>query len=108
MTDPTPEKLVCARIARRLSQTVGSHRYGMWFDRSAKLTYSNEEDRLQVSVPNRFVADWIGRHFQDQLQQAAKTELGDKVNLCAIIIRCARCPVDLAQEVREIELKILG
>jgi chromosomal replication initiator protein len=85
MTVPTSEKLVCARIAQRLSQTVGSHRYGMWFDRSAKLTYSNDEDRLQVSVPNRFVADWIGRHFQDQLQQAARTELGDKVKLCVLV-----------------------
>lgn len=51
----------------------------MWFDRSARFTFENERDTLLVSVPNRFAADWIGKHFRTQLEQAARTVVGNEV-----------------------------
>lgn len=75
------QETVCARIAQRLEDAVGPYRYGMWFDRSARLNYSDHPHRLEVSVPNRFVAEWIGRNFQDELRVAASDELGGPVEL---------------------------
>ena len=53
----------------------------MWFDRSACLKYDNEQHRLEVKVPNRFVAEWIGRNFERELREAAQCELGNEVHL---------------------------
>lgn len=72
---------VCARVAQRLAQSVGNHRYNMWFDRSARLGWDEQQRRLDVSVPNRFVADWIDRNFQTELWRALRHELGEDVDL---------------------------
>ncbi len=81
MTTATAENNVCARIAQRLASVVGTQRYRMWFDRSAKLEYLNQHQRLDVTVPNRFVADWINRHFIEDLRRAARDELGAMIGL---------------------------
>ncbi len=70
---------VSVRIAQRLAGTVGKHRFNMWFDRSAKLRYDDDDRRLRVAVPNQFVLDWIDRHFRDQLHQSATEEVGEGV-----------------------------
>lgn len=72
---------IATRIAQRLAEAVGPRRYAMWFDRSARLDYCDARQTLQVSVPNRFFADWIGRHFHDDLCEAARRELGQPVTL---------------------------
>jgi len=81
LSSVTASTSVAARIADRLAQSVGSHRYNMWFNRSARFDYDRNRHRLEVKVPNRFVADWIGRHFKRQLHEAAEQELGDSVDL---------------------------
>lgn len=53
----------------------------MWFDTTARIAYDARHHRLDVAVPNRFVADWIGKYFQTQLIDAANEETGDQVNL---------------------------
>jgi len=73
--------VVCTRIAQRLANSVGSQRYKMWFGRSAKLDYEDEDRCLCVSVPNRFVADWIDRNFEAELRKAADAEVGRGVEL---------------------------
>jgi chromosomal replication initiator protein len=77
----TSRQDVCARITRRLEQRVGSHRYKMWFDRNARFDYHDHTRRLHVTVPNRFVADWIGRHFEADLRHVADDEVGQGVHL---------------------------
>ncbi len=72
---------VADRIAHRVATTVGEHRFNMWFRRSARMAYCDQRRCLEVAVPNRFVADWIGRHFQGHLVDAARDELGAAVNL---------------------------
>ncbi len=72
---------VCARIAHRLEQRVGSHRYKMWFDRSARFDFLDHARQLHVAVPNRFIADWIGRHFEHDLRRAADLEAGEDVHV---------------------------
>lgn len=72
---------ISTRIAKRVAKSVGPRRFAMWFDRSARFDYQNAEQTLRVEVPNRFVADWIGKHFASDLQEAAHHELGAQVAL---------------------------
>jgi len=81
VTTTASQPSVSARIADRLAQSVGQQRYNRWFDRSAKLDYHQQQQCLEIAVPNRFVADWIGRHFKEDLQQAAHDEVGNTVDL---------------------------
>ncbi len=90
----TSPNAVCARIARRLADRVGPHRYNMWFDRSARLDYHDNDRRLEVAVPNDFVADWIGRNFQEHLREAASFELGDA---CGVEVRVDPCQFGSSQ-----------
>lgn len=71
----------CDRIAHRLSGVIGQRRYSMWFDRTARLGLSDDEHRLEVAVPNKFVADWIGRNFEGDLRHAAHQELGRDIDV---------------------------
>lgn len=72
---------VSARIAERVAQAVGPRKYTMWFDRSARFDYDETDRRLRVCVPNRFVADWIGRHFENDLRHAATDTVGTDVQI---------------------------
>ncbi|MCC6581207.1 MAG: chromosomal replication initiator protein DnaA [Phycisphaeraceae bacterium] len=84
---------MCDRIARRLEDSVGNWRYRMWFDRSTRMRYHNGDHKLQLDVPNRFVADWIGRHFREDIRRAAASELGDDIDL-----RLEVCPESFTQD----------
>ncbi len=81
MTTATLMGSVCTRIADRIAHTVGPDRYAMWFARSVKLAYEDASNRLVLSVPNRFVADWISRHFEQDIAAAAAAELKQSVTL---------------------------
>ena len=71
----------CAHIAEHLAKAIGPRRYNMWFDRSVRLAYDGRRKRLGVSVPNQFVCDWIGKHFQDDLRSAAQVVVGQEVGI---------------------------
>ncbi|MCZ6857774.1 MAG: DnaA/Hda family protein, partial [Gemmatimonadetes bacterium] len=61
-------------LTQRLADRIGSHKYDMWFDRTAKLTVSAE--RVEVATGSQFVADWIASHFSDDLRGVASEALG--------------------------------
>ena len=42
---------------------------------------------LTVSVPDRFVANWVGSHYSVELEQQARAEFGDHVGRVAIVVR---------------------
>ena len=77
----TSARSVCTRITQRLAESVGARRYSMWFDRTAKFEYDDQSRRLDVAVPNRFVAEWIGRNFGENLRHAARHEVGEGIDL---------------------------
>jgi chromosomal replication initiator protein len=58
-----------ASIERRLAARIGAARYRMWFSEPAQLTIDGQE--LLVSAPSRFAADWIDRHFREDLAAVA-------------------------------------
>ncbi len=80
MSDTISQALT-ARIAERLADSVGEHRFRMWFDRSAHLAYEDGVRTLTVTAPNRLVADWIDRNFRQQLAAAAAATLSHEVTV---------------------------
>ena len=85
MSTITSSGSVIARFADRLARSVGSQKYQMWFDGAARFDYDDGRRCLEMRVPNRFVADWIDRHFQPQIQAAADDVIGAGVALAVRI-----------------------
>lgn len=79
MTTTLQVNAIAARVASRVEHDLGPQKYAMWFDRSARFSFEQDRDTLRVSVPNRFAADWIGKHFRPQLEHAARTVVGNDV-----------------------------
>ncbi len=63
------------RVTDRLADRIGQHRYGMWFDHTTRLTI--QKDRLDVAAESQFVADWIKRHFRQDLEAVARETIGE-------------------------------
>jgi chromosomal replication initiator protein len=65
----TRELPTSASIERRLAARIGAARYRMWFSEPAQVRIEGQE--LLVSAPSRFAADWIDRHFREDLAAVA-------------------------------------
>jgi chromosomal replication initiator protein len=61
-------------LERKLEEKIGSHRFQLWFKKSARLQVENNE--IRVSVPNQFVAGWIDKHFSGHIREI----VGDSVS----------------------------
>lgn len=62
------------QIKRNLEERIGSRRFQLWFESSARLSLTDRQ--LRVEVPNNFVGGWIENHFTDHLRAAAKEATG--------------------------------
>ncbi|MEM7681940.1 MAG: DnaA/Hda family protein [Planctomycetota bacterium] len=79
---------VGARIARGLESRIGTRKFALWFDRSARFEASDpppdrhgQPSDVRVAVPSRFNAQWIERHFVDDLRSVAVSTLGRPANV---------------------------
>ena len=63
-----------ARLANAIAQRVGAQRFHVWFNNSTRLDL--KQDGLEIAVPNDFISDWIGTHFNRPIQEAAQEVLG--------------------------------
>ena len=70
---------VTRRISERLAERIGKHTYHMWFGNTTRLQV--EGSCVRVATDNRFVADWIDRHFRAELTSAAREALGDRAHI---------------------------
>jgi chromosomal replication initiator protein len=55
------------RIAQRLRVELGEDLYSSWFARMEPEEWS--DGRLAVSVPTRFLRNWIETHYQSRLHK---------------------------------------
>jgi chromosomal replication initiator protein len=62
------------RIAQRLRAEMGEDLYSSWFARMEAEDWS--DGRLAVSVPTRFLRNWIETHYQTRLHKISEAELG--------------------------------
>ena len=77
------------RLAGAIEQRVGRQRFAVWFQKSTKLRLTSDGPNfgLEISVPNDFISDWIGKHFTRAVQEAAGEVLG-----CSLPIRFTVAP----------------
>lgn len=68
------------RLADAIAQRVGPQRFHVWFNNSTRLHL--KQDGLEIAVPNDFISEWIGTHFQKPIQDAAHEVLG-----CSLPVR---------------------
>src|SRR5918994_5108555 len=88
-------------IARRLRAELGEDLYSSWFVRMEPEDY--RDGQLAVSVPTRFLRNWIQAHYSDRLLKVAQTELGP-VDAVAIKVRTRGLPTrpaELAERAEE-------
>ena len=64
-----------ATFTDHLTSTLGNHTFDMWF-RDA--TIDVIEDRVAITTPTQFEADWISGRFARNLQGATHQALGDR------------------------------
>src|SRR5215216_1826109 len=76
-------------IARRLRAELGEDLYSSWFVRMEPEDY--RDGQLAVSVPTRFLRNWIQSHYSDRLLKVAQTELGP-VDAVAVRVRTRGLP----------------
>jgi chromosomal replication initiator protein len=62
------------RVAQRLKATLGEDLYSSWFARMEVEAF--DDGRLVLSVPTRFLRNWITTHYADTLTKAAESEYG--------------------------------
>ena len=78
------------RIAARLRAELGEDLYSSWF---ARMEAEECQDRqLAVSVPTRFLKNWIESHYAARLQKISETEFGALEGV-AIRVRSRGMPV---------------
>ncbi|MEA2711000.1 MAG: chromosomal replication initiator protein [Phycisphaerales bacterium] len=74
-----------ARLADAIAQRVGPQRFHVWFNNSTRLDLKH--DGLEIAVPNDFISEWIGTHFNAPIQEAAHEVLG-----CPLPVRFSVVP----------------
>jgi chromosomal replication initiator protein len=67
------------RIAQRLKAELGDDLYTSWFARMEPEECT--DGRLAVSVPTRFLRNWIETHYAQKLLKASEAELGHLDNV---------------------------
>ncbi|MCC6907755.1 MAG: chromosomal replication initiator protein DnaA [Phycisphaerales bacterium] len=65
---------MAARLCEDLAHRLGPAKFGLWFEQTAQLHV--EKDRLRITVPTRFHADWIERHFRQDLRDSTASAAG--------------------------------
>ena len=72
----TVAEKVCT-IREQLAERIGSEKYQTWFGESTEFLLTM--DRLNVSVNNRFVGEWIETHYLSELADATREVIGGPV-----------------------------
>ncbi len=86
-------KVCWDRIAQRLRIELGEDLYSSWFARMEPEEWS--DGRLAVSVPTRFLRNWIETHYQSRLHKLSEAELG-QVDAVQVRVRTRGLPLRAA------------
>jgi len=78
---PTTESLraepaVGQTLLAALQERIGTQKYNAWFKHGTSL--SVDEQRVRLTVPNPFVANWIETHYQQDIVAAVSEHLGQR------------------------------
>lgn len=70
----TPARLLASALRARL----GARKFDLWFHEDSLHV---SQGKVTVTAKTPFAADWIGRHFMEQLQEVAQSTLGTKAGV---------------------------
>jgi len=70
----TNDKDIVSALVRSLAGRVGTERFELWFQTTARFTI--DAGRLVVGVPNQFYQDWLRRNFRKDLEAACLEAYG--------------------------------
>lgn len=62
-----------------LAGRIGKQKYRIWFENSTNLSLT--DGYLKVSVPNSFIANWIEKHFLNEISEAVRSVTGSEVKV---------------------------
>ncbi len=74
---------ILATITSGVEQRIGRQRFNVWFVKSVRLRLGRrgEGEILEIVVPDEFVRDWVARHFEMALREAAGETMGGSLEL---------------------------
>ena len=87
-----------ARISGRLRAELGEDLFSSWFARME--AEERDDDRLVVSVPTRFLRNWIQSHYLDKLTELSRQEFDGVTTVC-IRVRPRGVPVNRRKSYRD-------
>ncbi len=87
-----------ARISGRLRAELGEDLFSSWFARME--AEKRDDDRLVVSVPTRFLRNWIQSHYLDKLTELSRQEFDGVTTVC-IRVRPRGVPVNRGKSYRD-------
>ncbi len=64
------------RILAALQDRIGTAKFNAWFKHGTQLTV--EDDHVNVTVPNPFVAHWIETHYQSEIAAVVEDCIGNR------------------------------
>ncbi len=74
----TVAEKVCT-IREQLAERIGSEKFQTWFGESTR--FDLELDRLNISVRNQFIGDWIQSHYLPELTEATREVVGSPIKV---------------------------
>jgi len=72
------------QISAQIGARIGARKFDIWFDRQTT-RLRVEGGSLQVDLANSYVADWIARHYADDLATVAREALGTDATVSMMI-----------------------
>ncbi|MBN1553272.1 MAG: chromosomal replication initiator protein DnaA [Phycisphaerae bacterium] len=89
-------------ILASLQHRIGPQKYNAWFKHGADVML--QEDRIQVTVPNPFTANWIEQHYTSDLSASAEEHVSKKLPVVVAIDpnltgRCRKRDLDLQAQI---------
>ncbi|MEM7619888.1 MAG: chromosomal replication initiator protein DnaA [Pseudomonadota bacterium] len=66
-----------ARIKSRLRASLGEDVFTSWFARVELEEYEKDQNNIHLSVPTRFLKNWLESHYLDRVVTTCKTEFED-------------------------------
>ncbi len=84
-----------ARVRARLRSEFGDAAYRSWL-RNMSLQ-GIEDGRAIISVPTRFLRDWVAAHYADRIRSLWNNENADVTSIDVIVMGTATASVDMAE-----------
>ena len=75
---------VWARLRKDLKKIIGDTAYNNWLKNLGFLSY--EKGILSLSVPTKFLRDWIVNHYADKIKSHCK-ELNKNIEILKIVVK---------------------